>query len=181
MSSTVMNDEESVELALLSCDKLLSSDDFMRLLAVHDPDRLMPRFWANFDCGDPMIIDAATLTFLGYVGTVRIQKQNFRMVLHSENIPYTVVSAVDVWKWPEIKQEIYEAMPAVIKKLQWVVLSGSNFKRACLFAQTPRSRIVADFYIELEVAWRQYTRYVTSFKERANPYAYKQQLDSGCR
>ena len=172
-----MRTEESVELALLSCDKLLSPDDLVRLLAVHDPDRLMPRFWANIDCGAPMIVDAATLTFLGYAGTVRIQKQNFRMVLHRENILYT---AVDVGKWPEIKQEIYEAMYAVVKKLQWVVLSGSNFKRACLFAQTPRSRIVADFYIELEVAWRQYTRYVTSFKERANRYAYEQQLDSGC-
>ena len=161
MSSTVMNDEESVGLALLTSTKRLSPDDFMRLLAVEDPDRLMPRFWANIDCGAPMIVDAATLTFLGYAGTVRIQKHNFRMMLNSENIPYTTVSAVDVRKWPEIKQEINEAIPAVAKKLQWVVLSGSNFKRAYLFAQTPRSRIVAEFYIELEIAWHQYARYVT--------------------
>ena len=79
MSFTVMNDEESVELALLTSDKLLSPDDFMRLLAVEDPDRLLPRFWANIDCGAPMIVDAATLTCLGYAGTVRIKKQNFRM------------------------------------------------------------------------------------------------------
>ena len=72
-----------------------------------------------------MIVDAATLTFLGYAGTVRIQKQNFRMMLNSENIPYTAVSAVDVRKWPEIKQEINEAIPAVVKKLQWVVLLGA--------------------------------------------------------
>ena len=52
-----------------------------------------------------------------------------------------------------------------------------HFKRARLFAQTPRSR-VADFYIELEIAWRQYTWYVTSFKVRENRHAYEQQLDT---
>ena len=81
----------------------------MRMLAVEDPDSLMPRFWANIDCGAPMIVDAATLTWLGYAGTVRIQKQNFRMMLNIENIPYTGLSAVGVRKWPEIKQEINEA------------------------------------------------------------------------
>ena len=99
MSSAVLN----VELALLSSDKLLSPDDFIRPLAVDDPDRLMPRFCANIDYGAPMIVDAATFTFRDYSGTVCIQKQNFRMMLNTANIPYTVVSAVDVGKWSEIK------------------------------------------------------------------------------
>ena len=47
------------------------------------------------------------------------------MMFNSENIPYTAVSAVDVRKWPEIKHEINEAIPAVAKKLQWVVLLGA--------------------------------------------------------
>ena len=86
-----------------------------------DPYRLMPRIWADIDYRATMVIDAATLSFLNYAKTDRIQKQNFRMMLNAANITYTVVSAVDVGKWPEIKQEINEAILAAIKQLQWVV------------------------------------------------------------
>ena len=92
--------------------------NWRKLLSPDDPDRLMPRFWANIDYGATIIVNSATFTFLGYAGTVRIQKQNFRMMLNTTNIPYTVVSADDVRKWLEIKQEINEAIPAAIKKLQ---------------------------------------------------------------
>ena len=59
---------------------------------------------------------STTLRVEWVCGNGCIQKQNFRMMLN------TVVSADDVRNWPEIKHEISEAMPAVVKKVQWVVL-----------------------------------------------------------
>ena len=98
-----------------------------------------------------MIVDDVALGWLGYTGITRDRKHIFRKMLDAAQIPYAVVDINDVkTSWPEVANKIIENANKNTHSMKWCVMSGLNFKLACMHVQTPTARKTATFFLELE-------------------------------
>ena len=150
-------------------DDLMSAEEFFALFSIAAPDRLITRFGKNIDPGAPMIVDAVTLKWLGYtVGTLCNKQQQFIGRLDELNVKYEAIKEATAKKsWPEVATEIAAVDPRHRPELRWVVLPGLDFKLACLKTRRQTAaRLVARFFVKVELVFRAYNDYCTRHGER---------------
>ena len=146
----------------------MTAEEFFEVFFIAAPDQLIPRFLENIDTDAPIMVDAVTLEWLGYTGTLHDNQQQFIGRLDELDVPHEVIDEdAAVMLWPEVATDIADVDPQHREELRWVVLSGLNFKLACLSARTENAALlVARFYVEVEMVFRAYTAYCARVRER---------------
>ena len=146
------------EAMTMSTSRPLDPDSFLELMNVED--RFMKRFWGNLHSGAPITVDGEVLHWLGYTGITKTQRNSFRHMLDELVIPYDL----------DLEEELADSCAAARPgpPAEWVVLSGVNFKLACLSVRTTFSRDITRFFVVLEHAVRTYGDYIKQYEARAS-------------
>ena len=139
---------------------LLTPTEFGNAVGFTDPRGLMPRFWKYLKIGQMMIVDNLAFKCIGFYGDVKHQTKTLRNMLHRCNIPYRMIGVDEATDWSETIEEAEKCDP----RTQWIVMSGYNFRMACLFAQNETSQLTSQFFLELELLYRIYDQYCERFR-----------------
>ena len=105
----------------------MTAEEFFEVFFIAAPDQLIPRFLENIDTDAPIMVDAVTLEWLGYTGTLHDNQQQFIGRLDELDVPHEVIDEdAAVMLWPEVATDIADVDPQHREELRWVVLTGLN-------------------------------------------------------
>jgi hypothetical protein len=107
------------------------------------------------------LVTTRVLTWLGYEGEYKIQRQSLVKLLNRNNIPYEEVDYNDErFREHEVMiKEIADTDPKVVKNKRWIVMTVRNFKKAVLRLNTKNAETIRDYYLNLEEICFEYAEY----------------------
>ena len=150
---------ERVEFALCASPNVLGIDAFIATLNIDDRHCQLNKFWSNVDLAQPIVLTNSTIKWVGFNGILSDQKKMMNKLLKKMKVETKTVSSLNAETVPEIREDISACNESNRTNLRWTVVSGLDFKRACLLAQTKRSAELVDRFIAVETIRKLYRTY----------------------
>jgi hypothetical protein len=180
-----MSLETSTEFMGVSCDGSLQSGTIARALvaspdkklSVHEfvdssgfkIDKLMfNEFWQIVAKKRGTHVGASVLTWLGYEGEYKNQRQKFIDYLNRNAISYEQLRSTDdrINEYSTIADEMKEMRPVEISKAKWIVMNSRDFKKAIMKLSTKKGNDIREYYLNVEELLQEYVEYEHRFEIR---------------
>jgi hypothetical protein len=170
-----MSLETSTEFMGVSCDGSLQSGTIARAL-VASPDKklsvqefvdssgfkidklMFNEFWQIVAKKRGTHVGASVLTWLGYEGEYKNQRQKFIDYLNRNAISYEQLRSTDdrINEYPTIADEMKEMRPVEISKAKWIVMNSRDFKKAIMKLSTKKGHDIREYYLNVEELLQEY-------------------------
>ena len=113
-------------------------------------------------------VGALLLTWMGYEGNLKKQKENFSDLLDRNDIEYREIGFQDplIEYFPKIQEEIENMVPMHLARKKWIIMEPKNFKEAVMCLTTRRSKEIRKYYLHLEELVQLYGAYTSQFREK---------------
>lgn len=161
--------DERILLALKKSDELMDILTFIQEVDFEIKDNLgFDVLWDSLNGKRCIHVYASLLEWLGYSGSVKLQKQAFLNLLDRNDIKYKTIDYQDelIQEFPEILKEMEEIRPVDVPRKRWLIMDNKNFKEAIMSLTTKRSKEIRKYYLLLEELVQLYGAYTHKFKEK---------------